>query len=214
MRAFRILPALAALALAALVHDACLAQVRIDAEAFTGSPLGVGRVTIHSGGQFRINRVARPGRGRLADLAKRIAERAGKGDAIELQSAELALVEKSGRTLYPVFEKRDRPILKQFINVPTESTVYFLFRGDAPLDLTVYAARRANGSGRAAARSGGVRPAAAGLVGGLLVGIRRARRAARVSANGRRVSDRHAVAADGTVSAAAHSAARVEHPAR
>ena len=139
MRAFRILPALAALALAALVHDACLAQVRIDAEAFTGSPLGVGRVTIHSGGQFRINRVARPGRGRLADLAKRIAERAGKGDAIELQSAELALVEKSGRTLYPVFEKRDRPILKQFINVPTESTVYFLFRGDAPLDLTVYA---------------------------------------------------------------------------
>ncbi len=38
-----------------------------------------------------------------------------------------------------MFEKRDRPVLKQFINVPTESTVYFLFRGDSPLDLTVYA---------------------------------------------------------------------------
>ncbi len=36
------------------------AQVRMDAEAYPGTPFGVGRVTIHSGGEFRINRVPRP----------------------------------------------------------------------------------------------------------------------------------------------------------
>ncbi len=48
-------------------------------------------------------------------------------------------MEKSARALYPVFAKRDRPLLRQFINVPSESTVYFLFQGSAPLELTVHA---------------------------------------------------------------------------
>jgi hypothetical protein len=51
----------------------------------------------------------------------------------------MTLTERSGRALYPVFEKRDRPILRQFVSVPTESTILFLFQGDAPLELTVHA---------------------------------------------------------------------------
>ena len=57
----------------------------------------------------------------------------------ELEMAELSLTERAGRTLYPVFEKRERPILKQFVAVPTRTTIFFLFQGDGPLDLTVYA---------------------------------------------------------------------------
>jgi hypothetical protein len=116
-----------------------LAQERIQAEAYSGTPFGVGRVTITSGEGLRIRRIPRPGGGRIAELARRVAEGVGKGDAVQLESAEMALVEKSGRTFYPVFEKRDRPVLQQFIEVPTESTIFFLFQGDAPLDLTVYA---------------------------------------------------------------------------
>jgi hypothetical protein len=118
------------------------AQERIQAEAYTGTPFGVGRVTVTSGGGFRVVRVPRPGGGRIAELARQIAAQAGKGaggETVHLESAEMALAEKSGRTFYPVFAKRDRPILRQFISVPTESTIFFLFQGDAPLDLTVYA---------------------------------------------------------------------------
>ncbi|REK08939.1 MAG: hypothetical protein DWQ37_18915 [Planctomycetota bacterium] len=128
----------ALLAVFAVVGDRCFAQ-RVDVEAYSGNPFGVGRITIHSGEGFRIKRVPRPGNGRIAALARRIADRVGQGDPVNLESAELSLVEKSGRALYPVFEKRDRPILRQFISVPTESTIFFLFRGDDPLDLTVYA---------------------------------------------------------------------------
>jgi hypothetical protein len=123
---------------AALLAQAESRAQTIQAEAYTGTPFGVGRVTIASGGDLRIRRIPRPGGGRIADLARRIAEQAGQGDAVQLESAEMALVEKSGRAFYPVFEKRDRPILRQFISVPTESTIFFLFQGDAPLDLTVY----------------------------------------------------------------------------
>lgn len=115
------------------------AQERIQAEAYTGTPFGVGRVTITSGGGFRVRRIPRPGGGRIANLARRIADQAGKADPVHLASAEMGLLEKTNRTFYPVFEKRDRPILSQFISVPTESTIFFLFQGDAPLDLTVYA---------------------------------------------------------------------------
>jgi len=137
---------LAALVVALTIPSA-IAQVRIEAEAFAGTPFGVGRVTIHSGGDFRVNLPPRPGRGRLGNLARRVVEQVGgvQGNTTELQSAELALVEKSARTHYPVFAKRDRPVLKQFINVPSESTVYFLFRGNEPLELTVYAPQPASG---------------------------------------------------------------------
>lgn len=135
----RWLASLVALCAALLAAAPCRAQVRIQAEAYTGTPFGVGRVTISSGGPFRIKRIPRPGGGRIAELARRIANQAGGGDSVELESAEMALVEKSNRAFYPVFEKRDRPILRQFISVPTESTIFFLFQGDGPLDLTFYA---------------------------------------------------------------------------
>ena len=129
---------LTALLLVATVHSAS-AQLQIDAEAYRGTPYSVGRVTLRSGGEFRINGIPRPGGGRLAELAKRIAQRAGaKGNTTDLSSAELALTEANARVLYPVFAKRERPILKEFINVPSERTVYFLFAGDAPLEVTFY----------------------------------------------------------------------------
>ncbi|MEX0678630.1 MAG: hypothetical protein WD063_16235 [Pirellulales bacterium] len=139
MNGRKYLALLVAVCAALLASTPCQAQVRIQAEAYTGTPFGVGRVTMSSGGDFRIKRIPRPGGGRIAELARRIADQAGKGDAVELESAEMALVEKSNRAFYPVFEKRDRPILRQFISVPTESTIFFLFQGDGPLDLTVYA---------------------------------------------------------------------------
>ena len=116
------------------------AQVRLEAEAFVGEPFGVGRITLSSGGEFRVNRIPRPGGGRIAQLAKKIAEQAGTGsrESFNLESAEMALSEKSGRAFYPVFEKRERPILKQFVNTPSASTIYFLFQGAAPLDITAY----------------------------------------------------------------------------
>jgi hypothetical protein len=132
-------PLLACCAIGLVAPSAAFAQVRIEMEAFAGQPFGVGRVVLHSGGDFRINLPQRPGRGRIADLAKRLAGQAGKGDSAQLQSGELAIVERSGRVFFPVFAKRQRPVLEQFISVPSESAVYFLFQGDAPLDMTVFA---------------------------------------------------------------------------
>ncbi|HEX3725043.1 MAG TPA: hypothetical protein VHV08_02325, partial [Pirellulales bacterium] len=120
------------------------AQVALDAEAASGVPFGVGRVTLRSGGEFRINRLARPGGqrgGRIADLAKRIADQVATNNnnpPTNLKMAEMAVSERSGRVVYPVFEKRDRPVLREFIAVPTQTAIYFLFQGDAPLELTVY----------------------------------------------------------------------------
>jgi hypothetical protein len=122
------------------------AQVQLETEAFSGSPFGVGRVTLRSGGEFRFNRPPRPGRGRIADLARRLAAQAGAGNPVDLHSSELSIQERKGRLFYPVFSKRDRPILQQFISVPSESTVYFLFTGDAPLELAVLAADATSGT--------------------------------------------------------------------
>jgi hypothetical protein len=115
------------------------AQVRMEVEAFSGAPFGVGRITLHSGGEFRLNRVPRPGGGRIAGLARKIAQQAGIGQTAESDTTEMLLFEKADRAFYPVFEKRDRPLLREFMNTPTEATMYFLFQGDAPLELTMYA---------------------------------------------------------------------------
>ena len=141
MRNYRMLSSLLAVGLVVglLAPAAARAQASIEAEAYSGTPFGVGRVTLHSGGDFRLKGIPRPGGGRIADLARRLAEQAGQGDSAQLQSEEVSLVEKSGRSFYPVFAKRDRPVLNQFISVPTESTVFFLFQGEAPLELTTYA---------------------------------------------------------------------------
>ncbi len=124
-----------------MVSDSASGQARIEVEAYSGAPFGVGRVTLQSGGEFRLKGIPRPGGGRIAELARRLAEQAGKGDTTQLQSVEVTLVEKSGRSFYPVFAKRERPVLQEFISVPTESTIFFLFQGNAPLDLAVYAPR-------------------------------------------------------------------------
>lgn len=116
----------------------CQGQSRLEAEAYAGQPFGVARVTFQTGGDFRINRIPRPGGGRLIDLGRKIIDPDAKKPGATLDSDQLAISEKSGRIFYPVFEKRDRPILKQFINTPTANTVYFLFQGDQPLDLTLY----------------------------------------------------------------------------
>ena len=129
-------------ALVAVSSSLCVAQMRVDVEAYRGQPFGVGRVTLQSGGDFRINlpRVGGPNRrGRILDLARRIADKAaGPLETMSLETGEMTLVERSGRIFYPVFEKRERPILKEFVNVPKQVTAYFLFQGDAPLEVTLY----------------------------------------------------------------------------
>ena len=119
----------------------CLAQFRLETEAYNGSPFGVGRVTLRFGGDFRLQRPilrGQGGGGRIADLARRIASQAGGGTQIDLDGAQIMVVERANRVFYPVFERRDRPILREFIAAaPTDTTVLFLFQGDAPLDLSV-----------------------------------------------------------------------------
>ncbi len=138
MRKSAQLLAFATIACALLPAHVANAQVQLEVEAFTGTPFGVGRLTLRSGGEFRINRPPRAGRGRIADLARRLAAQAGAGNPVDLQSSEMAILERDGRLFYPVFAKRERPILQQFVSVPSESTAYFLFTGNAPLQLTLH----------------------------------------------------------------------------
>ncbi len=123
------------------------AQVTIDSEAYSGVPFGMGRVTISSGGDFRV-RLPRPGAprgGRIVDLAKRLLDQPAGGQAVNLVSGELTLVERANRVFYPVFEKRERALLREFVNAGSQSTILFLFQGDAPLDVSVYAPQATSG---------------------------------------------------------------------
>jgi len=131
--------AFATIACALLFALPAAAQVQLEVEAYPGTPFGVGRLTLRSGGEFRLNRPPRAGRGRIADLARRLAAQAGAGNPVDLQSTEMAIQERDRRLYYPVFAKRERPILQQFVSVPSESTAYFLFTGNAPLELSVHA---------------------------------------------------------------------------
>jgi hypothetical protein len=134
-----------ALLFAALPAQRSLAQSPVTIEAVRGEPFGVGKLTLNSGGgDFRLNlpRANGGGRrgGRILDLARRLADKAGvKGETTSLENTEMSLVERSGRIFYPVFEKRERPILREFIDVPKQVTVHFLFVGDGPLELTLFA---------------------------------------------------------------------------
>ena len=86
-------------------------------EAYRGEPFGMARVTI--------------------DLPQGAPADAASDD-------RLAVVESNQRVLYPVIGGGSaapvRRILRSFLNVETSSsaTFYFMFRGDEPLDLTVY----------------------------------------------------------------------------
>ncbi|MGD9721163.1 MAG: hypothetical protein AB7O59_03800 [Pirellulales bacterium] len=130
------------------------AQARVEVEAYRGEPFGVGRITLASGGDLRLNipplaRPNAPGRrgARIADLARRLADKAGvQTDATTLEATDMSLVERAGRIFYPVFDKRERPILREFVDVPKQVTVFFLFQGDAPLELTLYGVQPQTGS--------------------------------------------------------------------
>ncbi|HZZ29769.1 MAG TPA: hypothetical protein VFE46_17370 [Pirellulales bacterium] len=84
-----------------------------EVEAFAGEPYGVGRWT-----------VALP---------------PGVNPAL-LGNNGFTLTEKTGRTLYQAFQAEPlRTAAREILGRPQTATVYFLFTGDAPLDLQLYA---------------------------------------------------------------------------
>ena len=103
---------------AALILAACLALVRpaaarVEGEALIGRPFGVGQVTIN-------------------------------GLDVAIDANRVHLEEKSGRVFYPavtqgVFGRLVGKLLGGPTDRPTSGvTIYFLFRGDQPLELTVH----------------------------------------------------------------------------
>lgn len=102
-----------AVALAAITATSAYAAIR--AEAVSGDRFGVGRVTI--------------------DLPS-------GGSSVPWGDDRFAILESQGRVLYPVIEnKAVRRLLRNFLGLdqPLRVTFYFLFQGDDPLDITVYA---------------------------------------------------------------------------
>jgi len=81
----------------------------IELDAVSGEPFGVGRMTVQLSG---------PG----AD-------------------GSLLLTERGGRVFYSTYEtiRPVRRLLRQLLSVPPRVNVYFLFRGNQPLELTLYA---------------------------------------------------------------------------
>jgi hypothetical protein len=81
--------------------------------AAAGTPFGVGKLTIF--------------------LPRGVAVSSEPGN-------EYTLAEKNGRALYAAFPQSPaRGMLREFLDRPQSITVYFLFKGDAPLELTFYA---------------------------------------------------------------------------
>ena len=114
-RMFRVAPtvALVLTAVACLSGATCKAAVRIDA--YRGEPFGVGRITI--------------------DLPQDESAAPGGDD-------RFAVADEAGRVVYPVQEQRRiGKLLRDLLGVelPNRATFYFLFRGDEPLNLIVYA---------------------------------------------------------------------------
>jgi len=101
------------LAVAACLWLAAPAHARVDGEALIGRPFGVGQITI-------------------------------SGLDVAIDANRVHLEEKSGRVFYPavsqgVFGKLIGQLLGGPAERPTSGvTVYFLFRGDQPLELTVH----------------------------------------------------------------------------
>ncbi len=93
---------------------AATCQASVDVEAYVGGPLGVGRVTV-----------------RLSP------------DAPDTPWGDdrFSLAERNDRVLYPVVKSSSvGQIVRRFIDIrlPRRARFYFLFRGDEPLELTVY----------------------------------------------------------------------------
>ena len=105
-------PGLVLLAVLALGLSAapCPGQARMRVEAVAGQPFGVGRILFEG----------ERGAGGSTDSA--------------------TLVERSARIYYPAYVWQPvRQLLRNFVAAPQRSTIYFLFEGDAPLELSVYA---------------------------------------------------------------------------
>lgn len=92
---------------------ASASDAAIRVEAYSGEPFGIGRVTV--------------------DLPQ--------GDAAAADD-RFGLSDASYRLLYPVVEQRRQlgRIVRQFINIelPNRATIYFLFQGREPLELTLH----------------------------------------------------------------------------
>jgi hypothetical protein len=101
-----------------LVVTPNITRAAIRVEAYRGEPFGIGRITVEL-----------PGADNTAAADERF-----------------SLKEARGRVLYPVIEQRRQPVrrlLRELLDVeiaaPGRATFYFMFRGDEPLDLFVYA---------------------------------------------------------------------------
>jgi hypothetical protein len=84
-------------------------------EAYSGQPYGVGRVTV---GVLR----GQP--------------------ALLLSDERFTLLEANGRAIYPVLkEESAKRLVRELLQIetPRQVTIYFLFKGDTPFDLSVYA---------------------------------------------------------------------------
>jgi hypothetical protein len=91
------------------------AEARTRVEAYAGRPFGVGRVTV--------------------DLDR-------AGPLAPLGDDRFAITEADERVLYPVIQAAPvRRLLRDILDIsaPRSATMYFLFRGDEPLDVTVFA---------------------------------------------------------------------------
>ncbi|MCG8450744.1 MAG: hypothetical protein MI725_14335 [Pirellulales bacterium] len=86
-----------------------------QSEAYAGEPFGVGRVTV--------------------DVLR--------GQAVlPLSDERFTLMENSGRVMYPVLkEETARRLLRQLLDIetPRQVTIYYLFQGNEPFDLSVFA---------------------------------------------------------------------------
>jgi hypothetical protein len=104
---------LAALTLCVFGPARVQAQFRVQADAISGQPFGVGVLSVQ------------------AQLGQRLSEPA---------EGQISLAERGGRTFYPAFEERPAAqLVRNFIGTRRRMTVFFLFTGDAPLELTLSA---------------------------------------------------------------------------
>jgi len=98
-----------------LCGSACPCQAVSPAEAYIGQPYGVGRVTV--------------------DVLR------GQ-PLLPLSDERFTLSEATGRAMYPVLkEQPGRRVLRQLLQIetPRQVTIYFLFQGDEPFELSVFA---------------------------------------------------------------------------
>ena len=104
--------AMAALAAVGGLLTPALAQVRIRSDAVLGEPFGVGRLSIEM-------------------------DSPSQPDVLGI--AGLGLSEKNHRVVYPALDQRPfRTLLREVLGgVGQRATIYFLFRGDAPLELVL-----------------------------------------------------------------------------